>query len=1311
MHKLRLLLKKIFCMVVLMATSLSSMAIHVQLEQISIKEGLNFQEITTLENYSDKCLWIGTSIGFNSISNGNITEYSYITINGSEKITGRVEDITSYSYNRVLIASENFLIEFNQGNKKFTPILYEGKDIITKSILILGEDAYFIENSTNSLLKYSFQSGIVSLVYQFDKSNQFLFSNILKPINSNDYLFLLDDTKGIFKINLLTKEVKKIEIVNSPIVSKASIVDSENNLWIVYKENGLETFSIDSGFKSVASYSKSNSKLDYEHISCLVELQNGDICIGTDGAGMYIIRKLSGKIDLKTHNLFDETTTMCLVGHNVVFGTPYHGLILARRSNFHLLNDMNLSNDNILSNNIALSAYDEGNGTIWFGTADGGINRYDEETDVNTSYISSKKFKIHLIKRFDENRLLLGTEHDGYLLFDKRTGYISDTFMDMFHDLKYDLQNNSVLITQDNKGDYLLFNVNGENYRYNPTIDKKEIFKLFSNEKTGIKEKVLKVTERDSYAVISTKRTISIIDYSDLSSKRIYSAEGDFTTFTIDPDGSVWFIDRDKLFSYDPETQLDSLVFSTPNGRILSSLTADNKNNIWVTSVGGLIYKYDKSKGTYSIYSKEDDVPMVNFLRSFALCSSTGRIYLPSTLGLLVVDAHDMVDREYVHRDIYTSSIIIDGESVSIPENGKLKIHNGYKSFEMEMAVNMHDPTVPVLMRLIMEKNGKEAFSSVTFKPIFSNNMLKPGKYTLKVQTLDFIGWSEPITMLEFKVKVPLFLSGPMLTFLFIFIVFSIWFISNARYQVKQRKIEQLLFDEATRQKESRIAFITSIAHELRTPLSLLYNPLKDIMNNKTPEDHDYDKLERIFAQVKRITNMVNIILDSVSRSDVSIASKIEAVDINEWFSHKLIEFHELSDQKKREMKFEPYPFSDKINIDLEVLETAFNNVISNAIKNSDSGVITISIKPIQNYIRISVADQGRGFKCNPEDLFKRFFRERSDVTGYGLGLPYAKTQLENIGGSISAEHNVGVGSVFNIDIPFELSDENSLSSYIEKVNEETIAEEDQSESTSFNTKDKVLMFVDDDSDLREYIKNEYQSLFKTVILAKDGKVALEKIKSSIPDVIVSDIMMPNMNGFDLCKEIKSNIEFSHLPVILLTSRTDSLVRMTSYKLGADAFIPKPFDFKELYKIIKSQLWNRYEIKRQYSQSLFSSMSEEQTFSAADEQFVLKLNKFINSNLSNLALDIEMISNHMNVSRSTLFNKMNELLGTSAVKYIRRLRVEASKKLLENTDKSILDIALECGFADSQYLSAVFKQETDETPSQYRKRSRKENTV
>lgn len=1298
-------------MIALMTLSLSSTAYYVQLEQISTKEGLNYQEITSLENYADKCLWIGTSVGFNIISNGNVSSFSSITVNGSVRSIGRVNDIACYSYIKALVASENFLMEYDQGEKIFRPILYEGKDIVTTCLLVLGDYAYLFESSTNSLLRYSFQTRIVSLVYQFDKSNQFLFSNILKPNNSNDILFLLDNEKGVYEINLLDEKIRKIDIVNIPIVSKASIVDSGNNLWIVYENEGIEAFSVDSDFTSVASYSKHNSKLYYEYVTCLVELHNGDMCIGTDGGGMFIIRKLTGKIDLKTNPFFDETNTMCLLGKNVAFGTPNHGLIIARRGAVNMLNNLNLNTQNKLSNEVALSAYDEGNGIIWIATADGGINRYDEIADVTTSYISTQKLRVHSIQSFDENRLLLGTMHDGYLLFDKRSGLISDSFMDLFKEFKHELKNDSVIIIKGNKGDYLVFNLYGKNYRYNTKTGKKDFFKLSSNDKIGIQEKVIKVMERENYAIISTKRTICRVDYSDLSCERIYTSEGDYTTFTIDKKGLLWFIDVDKLLSYDPETQLTSLVFNTPNGRNLASLTADNENNIWISSIGGVIYKYSKDVGSYSLYSKEDDIPEGNFLRSFAICSSTGRIYFPNTSGLLVLDTNELIARKHLSRDIKAISIITDGKSVPIPKNGRLKLPNDYKSFIMEMAVNTQDPTIPVLMKLSMEKDGKEVFSSVTFKPVFSNNMLKSGKYTLKVQTLDFIGWSEPVTVLDLKIKAPLLLTGPILTFLIILILFSIWFISNARYNVKQRKIEQLLFDEATKQKELRISFITNIAHELRTPLSLVYNPLRDILRNKTTDDHDYNRLERIFAQVEKMTNMVNMILDSSSRSDSSLISRIETVDINDWVSHKLIEFQEMSDKKRLEMKFEPCSSINKINIDCEVLETAINNVIFNAIKYSDSGIITVSIRPNQNYLRIAVADQGRGFKCNPEDLFKRFFREYDDVTGYGLGLPYTKTQLENIGGSISAEHNVGIGSIFNIDIPFELADENSLSSYIEKENEDNNRDEEQSENDSFNTNDKVLMFVDDDADLREYIKNEYQSRFKTVILAKDGKVALEKIKSSIPDVIVSDIMMPNMNGFDLCKEIKSNIEFSHLPVILLTSRTDSLVRMTSYKLGADAFLPKPFDFEELYKVIKNQLWNRYEIKRQYSQSLFFSMSEEQTFSAADEQFVLKLNKFINSNLSNLALDIEMISNHMNVSRSTLFNKMNELLGTSAVKYIRRLRVEAAKKFLENTDKSILDIALDCGFADSQYLSAVFKQETDETPSQYRKRSRKEKTV
>lgn len=1298
-------------MVTLMTIPLFSNANYVQLQQISTKEGLNFQEISTIENYSDKCLWVGTDAGFNTISNGNIIPYSSIRVNDSIQTIGRVNDIACYSYSRTLIASENLLFEYDLREKLFRPIIYNGKDIITTSLLVSGNYAYFFESNTNSLLRYSFQTSIVSLVYKFDKLNHFLFTKILKPNNTSEDLLLLDNNKGLFKINLTNKEIKKIDIIRNPIVSKASIVDSENNLWIVYDKGGIEVFSIESGFSRIASYSKYNSKLDCEYITCMIELPDGDVYVGTDGYGLYIIKKHTGEVGLKTNPYFDESTSMCLIGHDVVFGTPYNGLIIARSSSNYMLNKLNMNDKNSLSNDVALSAYDDGDGIIWIGTAGGGINRYDEKADITISYNSTKNMRINSIKSFDKNRLLIGTVHNGYLLFDKNRGLISDSFMDVFKEFKYDLHNDSIVITPDNKGNYLVFNVEGNNYRFNPITGNLELFKLSSNEKTGIQEKVLKVMERSSYAIIATKRTIYKLDYTDLSSEPIYTTVNDYTTFTIDSKGLIWFIDSDELLSYDPEKKLISKVFSTSNGGAIVALTIDPEDNIWLSSIGGRVYRYRQDIGSYFVYFREDDIPEGNFLRSFAICSSTGRIYFPNTSGLLVIDTKELIERTQIARSIQAISIILDGESIPFPKKGKLTLPNGYKSFVMEMAVDTQDPTIPILMKLIMEKEGKEVSSKVTFQPVFNNTMLKAGKYRLKVQTLDITGWSEPITVLDLKVRAPLLFTGQVLIVLIILIGCSIWLIFSVRYNVKQRKIEQFLYEEATKQKESRISFMTNIAHELRTPLSLVYNPLKDIMNNKTPEDYDYAKLERIFSQIERMTNMVNMILESSSRSDFSLKNRVETLDINKWVSYKLIEFQEMCDRKRLEMKFEPDSTINKINIDLEVLETALDNVISNAIKYSDSGIITISIKQIQNYLRIAVADQGRGFKCNPEDLFKRFFRENNDVAGYGLGLSYTKTLLENIGGSISAEHNIDIGSIFNIDIPFEFSSDNLLSSYIEKVNEDTKKDEEQSESDSFNTKDKVLMFVDDDADLREYIKSEYQSLFKTVLVAKDGQIALEKIKGSLPDVIVSDIMMPNMNGFDLCKYIKSNIEYSHLPVILLTSRADSIVRMTSYKLGADAFLSKPFDFKELYKVIKNQLWNRYEIKRQYSQSLFFSMSEEQTFSAADEQFVLKLNKFINSNLSNLALDIEMISNHMNVSRSTLFNKMNELLGTSAVKYIRRLRVEAAEMMLENTDKSILDVALDCGFADGQYLSAVFKQETDETPSQYRKRARKEKML
>ena len=418
---------------------------------------------------------------------------------------------------------------------------------------------------------------------------------------------------------------------------------------------------------------------------------------------------------------------------------------------------------------------------------------------------------------------------------------------------------------------------------------------------------------------------------------------------------------------------------------------------------------------------------------------------------------------------------------------------------------------------------------------------------------------------------------------------------------------------------------------------------------------------------------------------------------------------------------FNPDKSIESVNIDKKFVEIGINNLVTNAIKYSESGNITVSTLKTDTSLIISVKDEGRGFMCNPEDLFKRYYREQENdnITGYGLGLSYARLLIRMLNGDIKASKNSDKGSTFTIILPLvstieqnkesvvkqnstieqahtEINDEESNKNIIHKQNQQFMDE------TDFDTKNMSLLIVDDQQDILDFISKEYSLLFSAIYTAHDGKEALEVIKKKMPNIVVSDIMMPKMTGFELCKKIKTDVELSHIPVILLTSRTDPKNQDMGYKMGADSFIPKPFDSKALYKIIRSQLRNRYEIRRQYASSFFSVISEDQTFSAADEEFVQRLNKYIKDNIADQTLSIDKITEFMGVSRTTLFNKMSNLIGSSANKYIRRIRMDVAKDLLRKTDLPIGEIALKTGFSESQYFSTVFKQETGLTPSQFK---------
>ena len=935
--------------------------------------------------------------------------------------------------------------------------------------------------------------------------------------------------------------------------------------------------------------------------------------------------------------------------------------------------------------------------------------------------------RISGICSFDDNNLLITERSQGLFLFNKKTGTISPSrfLADAGINISSSRLTNLKTITTPD-GDIMLFNCNGRHliYRHNLKEVREITLQKNGEENRGV---VVDVKVQPSHATVVCNGCIYEIDYRTLMARLVFQnqedEQSDISNVVEDSHGVIWACSPDELISYDPRANKLSKIMSNKDYGVFLSMAIDRHDHLWITTDKALMIMIDTNekefKEPYTYYGR-DCGTMLNFLPGFSLVSRKGYVYFPNTSGLLVIDPNDVNIRYNSNPyPLALIKIVLDGtiyESNGGRQNKSLSIPNRFSLLSVHIAIDQFDATRPVSLKYTLHKKGRPypVAQTVTTNTEFSIPKSSHGSFTLTVSQRTIQGWSEPQEILSYNVARPFIMTVPAYLLIIAIIISISVTISKIGISLKQIDMDRAMNAQENKHKDDKISLLSNLAHELRTPLSLIYNPVKDMLEEKAVKGIDYDRLERIFNQVQKMTEMVNMILDrgtnDINKSDITI----EQVDLNDWLGKIIEDFKIDCYAKGLKTQYNPMPNLGKVDLDIKMVETAVNNIMTNAIKYSDTGTITVSTGHDRGQIWIKFHDEGRGFTCRPEELFKRYYRENETVPGYGLGLSHAKLMIELLEGTIRAEKNDGPGSTFTIEIPDNLSERfNSTQSkpQIPAMAETTdfgnIEEPAQTDEVNFDTKSMTLLIVDDQDDILQFIKNEYSTLFKTIYTAHDGKEALDLIRQRMPNVVVSDIMMPRMNGFELCKTIKTDLELSSIPVILLTSRSDPKNQDMGYKMGADSFLPKPFDSKLLYKIIRSQLKNRYEIKRQYATSFFTAISEDQTFSAADEQFVLKLNRFIRENLSNTMLGVDMIVDHMNVSRTTLFNKMNNLVGASTNKYIRRIRIDVAKEMLSKTNKSVGTIAEETGFSESQYFSTVFKQETGMTPSQFKDSLRK----
>mgnify|MGYP000025994066 CR=1 FL=1 len=429
---------------------------------------------------------------------------------------------------------------------------------------------------------------------------------------------------------------------------------------------------------------------------------------------------------------------------------------------------------------------------------------------------------------------------------------------------------------------------------------------------------------------------------------------------------------------------------------------------------------------------------------------------------------------------------------------------------------------------------------------------------------------------------------------------------------------------------------------------------------------------------------------------------------LNDWVLEVSADFISEGEARNVHIRYQLDEQITVVSFDREKCEIILTNLLINALKHSPEGgeiLIQTQLLPDEQSVRVSVADQGCGLKqVDIHKLFTRFYQGSGERNGTGIGLSYSKILAELHGGSIGAKDNDTAGATFFFELPLQVVSEEIICQPKAYLNELITDdnEEKNTETNTFQTKDYSLLVVDDNQDLIDFLKDTMKVHFKQVYTAADGVEALEIVRRYQPDIVVSDVMMPRMNGYELCKQIKENIDISHIPVILLTARDDEQSQLHGYKIGADGYLTKPFEEEMLLELIRSRLRNREQTKVRYLNAGLLPAPEESTFSQADETFLLKLNKIIVENLDSSVLDIAFLCKEMYMSRATLYNKLKALTDMGANDYINKFRLERAIQLITTTDLNFTEIAERTGFSTSRYFSTAFKQYTGETPTQYK---------
>ena len=1234
------------------------------------KTSLGINYIQSLHEFKDQ-IWVGTDKGLYSYDK-KLDKFTFL----NEAINNRINDIDNDLDNNLWFISIGTIIKYNTDTKQIN--MFDGTNHFYTTSITCDENGIIWASSFNDLYRYS------EATQSFEKINlQLPNSNVsISAIYAFDANSIFIGTKdhGVYKYDIYNNKTSSvISSTEKPIFVRQFKKNNQNELWIA-SESGVTIYNLQN--KTIRNLRKSASDpyaiSDNAAYSITIDKENG-IWIGTYFGGVNYHQKQYDQFK----KYFPQKSENSIVGSAV----------------------REIKKDN--------------KGNLWIGTEDAGINKFNLQTKkfINFQPDGTKSglsfYNIHgVLPRGD--KIWIGTFEHGLDIMDANSGKV----IKHYNQDNSNLKSNFIVTFYETSEKTIYIITSFGIYTYDDETDSIDVFDHFSE--TTHYTCMFKDNEgnlwagsyRDGLFYYNPKTKEKIVYKHHFKNDK--SISNDFITSIFqDKQNNLWIATENGLNLFNNQKK-EFKKYTTKNGfpsNVIYSILEDEQQNLCITTSKGLV-KFNPETKSIKVFTTANGLLSDQFNYSSAYKHSNGDMYFGNLNGMISFNPKNFSNNKY-NPPIFITGLQINNEDVFVNDKNsplkgsisyikKITLKNNQSNFNIDFASLSY--TAPELTQywykleginndwIYLDKNNKVFFTE-----------LPSGKYQFKVKSLSNGVWSEEAAI-NITILPPIWASRYAF-FCYFLLITAFLYLLFRKYHDMNIKKNNLKIVALNNEKEkeiyyAKIKFFTNVAHEIRTPLTLIKSPLESLLKKtyQSPEiPHNLSIMEK---NTTRLLNLVNELLDFRKTEMEGLGLTFVETNISSLFKNLHAQFTPLIEEKNIHLELELGEKNIYAFVDKEAIIKILSNLLSNAIKYAKSKV-TITMFRDENSLELTVKNDGNLIpKSLKSKIFEPFFRisgsETQTGTGIGLSLAHSLTELHK--GTLELQFLDPTMNTFVLRLPLRQESEFNLYKDISKTDIKENEEELENEIYAKNIKTQILV-VEDNIELLNFISKELGKKYK-IFKANNGEEALKIIHNEIIHIVISDITMPIMDGIELCNRIKSNIESSHIPVILLTALGNIQSQIKGIESGADAYISKPFSIEFILIQIENLLSNRRHVVEYYASSPLSHLKTV-THNKVDEEFIKTLDDIIDQNMADTNLSVESLAEILHMSRSTLYRKIKDISNVSPNKLINNARLKKAAELLLSGKYKVYEISEIVGYNSQSSFSRNFQKNFGMSPSEF----------